>query len=149
MYPNMTRSLAECRDALAYVHEVETFSAIDKILVQNVGAVGMSFAHGKIKKKHGISDERAALYARLDEWAQYLKSRREAGSTSVVNLGDLAVYGVLNCARGQRTCARRRGATALGTGHALTRRARAGGARARAAPRDERRAAGRRSAGRP
>ena len=103
MYPNMTRSLAECRDALAYVHEVETFSAIDKILVQNVGAVGMSFAHGKIKKKHGISDERAALYARLDEWARHLKSRREAGSTSVVNLGDLAVYGVLNCARGQRT----------------------------------------------
>ena len=103
MYPNMTRSFAECRDALAYVHEVETFSAIDKILVQNVGALGMSFAHGKIKKKYGISDERAALYARLDEWAQHLKSRREAGSTSVVNLGYLAVYGVLNCARGQRT----------------------------------------------
>ena len=57
----------------------------------------------KNKKKYGISDERAALYARLDEWAQHLKSRREAGSTSVVNLGDLAVYGVLNCARGQRT----------------------------------------------
>ena len=109
MYPNMTRSFAECRDTLAYFSDTPGISPLDALLVQTVGALGMSFAHGKIKQKYGIEDERAALAARLDEWVAELASSSSSGSdkrggafrggSDAPDVGDLSVYGVLNCAR--------------------------------------------------
>ena len=109
MYPNMTRTFAESRAALAYASSARGFSGLDAFLVQTVGALGMSFAHSKIKQKYGIDDERAALWARVDAWTAALDegaaARAGGGGPfrargAAPDLGDVAVYGVLQAAAG-------------------------------------------------
>jgi microsomal prostaglandin-E synthase 2 len=101
MYPNMTRTFAECRSALAYMSEAKGISFMDSFLTQTIGAFGMSMAHGKIKQKYGIADERAALLAVIDEWVEELgKSAGPFRQGARPDLGDISVYGVLNAARG-------------------------------------------------
>ena len=58
MYPNMTRSFAECRQALAYFSDPALgLGALDALLTQTVGALGMSLAHGKVslRRRYGAS----------------------------------------------------------------------------------------------
>jgi microsomal prostaglandin-E synthase 2 len=57
----------------------------------------MSMAHGKIKKKYGIDDERQALFSTLDEWVSNIQSRP---AQCTPDLGDVAVYGVINASTG-------------------------------------------------
>lgn len=100
MYPNMTRSYKECRELLSYYSKVEGVGMLDAFLVQNVGALGMTFAHGKIKKKYGLEDERAALWEALDEFINKLNAeshKKYLGGDSP-NLGDVSIFGVLSAA---------------------------------------------------
>lgn len=103
MYPNMTRSFGECRELLSYYSNVKGIGMIDAFLVQNIGALGMTFAHGKIKKKYGLTDERAALWETLDEFIVKLevdhRNEKFLGGNSP-NLGDISIYGVLTSADG-------------------------------------------------
>ena len=61
-----------------------TPSALSTRSDRHVGALGMSMAHGKIKKKYGIEDERAALFEKLGtwearRWRSAVPRRRRAG----------------------------------------------------------------------
>ena len=49
MYPNMTRSFSESRQALAYLSSTDGISSVDAFLTQTVGALGMSLAHNKVE----------------------------------------------------------------------------------------------------
>ena len=75
---------------------------MDRFLIKTVGAFGMSMAHGKIKAKYGIEDERAELFERVDEWAAELQASegvfRSGGDAP--DLADVSVYGVLRAAAG-------------------------------------------------
>lgn len=97
MYPNITRSYAECKLALAYADDA--FAPLPAFLVKHVGAAGMSLAHGKIKAKYGIDDERASLLERLALWEDELQGRDFRGGAKP-DLADVAVYGVLNAVAG-------------------------------------------------
>jgi len=97
MYPNITRNFAECREALAYADT--SFGMVDATLIRTVGALGMSFAHGKIKKKYGIVDERASMWERLDVWEKQVGSASFRGGKAP-DLGDVAVFGVLDALKG-------------------------------------------------
>ena len=53
-----------------------------------------------LKKRHGIEDERAALYEALDDWMQNAVGPKNAFcGGSEPNLADLAVFGVLRAAK--------------------------------------------------
>ena len=97
MYPNITRTYGECKVALAYADAA--FSPANAFLVKHVGAFGMSMAHGKIKQKYGIVDERAALMERLAAWEAELGDRPFRGGDRP-DLGDVAVFGVLGAVEG-------------------------------------------------
>lgn len=99
VYPNITRSVGECWKALGYLHSAPGFSSLSAFGIQAVGSVGMSMAHGKIKKKYGMTDERAALYERVEEWSDAVGKGPFRGG-AVPDLSDLAVYG---CIRGLGT----------------------------------------------
>lgn len=109
MYPNMTRSFAECRQALAYFSDPALgLGALDALLTQTVGALGMSLAHGKVKAKYGIEDERASLWEAVDEWGRALEAPAAAapaagpfrGGAAAPDWGDVAVFGVLQSCKG-------------------------------------------------
>lgn len=97
VYPNITKSFGDCRRALAYAEGA--FGPLDAFLVRNVGALGMSLAHGKIKKKYGIADERAALFEKLATWEARVGDRPFRGGDAP-DLADVAVHGVLGAVAG-------------------------------------------------
>eukprot|EP00633_Aureoumbra_lagunensis_P008339 CAMPEP_0197314726 /NCGR_PEP_ID=MMETSP0891-20130614/34927_1 /TAXON_ID=44058 ORGANISM="Aureoumbra lagunensis, Strain CCMP1510" /NCGR_SAMPLE_ID=MMETSP0891 /ASSEMBLY_ACC=CAM_ASM_000534 /LENGTH=156 /DNA_ID=CAMNT_0042803295 /DNA_START=247 /DNA_END=717 /DNA_ORIENTATION=+ len=100
MYPNITRSFTECRSALAYADE--SFSPLQAFLIKNIGALGMSMAHGSIKKKYNISDERTALFEKLDIWENQIleESGPFRAGNQFPDLADLTVFGVLTSVHG-------------------------------------------------
>ena len=75
------------------------FSPLQAFLVKYVGAFGMSMAHGKIKQKYGIDDERAALMEKLAVWDAELGDRDFRGGDAP-DLGDVTVFGVLGAVGG-------------------------------------------------
>ena len=97
MYPNITRNYEECKLALSYASTA--FSPLQAFLVKYVGAFGMSMAHGKIKQKYGIEDERESLMERLAAWETELQGRDFRGGDAP-DLGDVAVFGVLGAVAG-------------------------------------------------
>ena len=52
LYPNICRSLSESYSAFGYVKDVETFSSLQKVLIQGVGAFAMYMAASKVKSKY-------------------------------------------------------------------------------------------------
>lgn len=94
VYPNITRSYGESFEAFGYVNQVPGFSLVDKASNRYLGALAMLLAQGKIKKKYGIVDERAEMYAKLGEWTAALKGRPFHGGDQP-NLADLCVFGCL------------------------------------------------------
>ena len=97
MYPNITSTYSECRRALSYADGA--FGSMDAFLIKNVGALGMSLAHGKIKKKYNIEDERAALFDKLATWEARVGDRPFRGGDAP-DLADVAVHGVLGAVAG-------------------------------------------------
>lgn len=94
VYPNITRSVGECWHTLKYLHSCGEFSAPRAYLTRALGAVGMAMAHGKIKKKYNMADERQALYDVVDKWVEAVDDKLFRGGVKP-DLSDLAVYGCL------------------------------------------------------
>lgn len=96
VYPNITRSVSECWQALGYLHRCPEFSGPRALFTRALGALGMAAAHGKIKKKYNMTDERKALLDAVDEWVTEVGSKPFRGGEKP-DLSDLAVFG---CIRG-------------------------------------------------
>lgn len=96
VYPNITRSVSECWTALGYLQKCPEFSLPRAVATRAVGALGMAAAHGKIKKKYGMENERDALFTAVDAWTAEVGSKAFRGGDKP-DLSDLAVFG---CIRG-------------------------------------------------
>lgn len=55
------------------------FSFTEKLTVKYAGAAAMYFVSKKLKKKHNITDERAALYEAAETWVEALSGRNFLG----------------------------------------------------------------------
>jgi microsomal prostaglandin-E synthase 2 len=103
LYPNLCRTWSDSYKAFGYVHSVDTFSGVQKVLVQWIGSFAMYMAASKIKKKRGIVDEVKAL----DEVLTKLETEGLDGGRKLFvsgkadpNLGDIAIFGTLRSIEG-------------------------------------------------
>ncbi|KAI5655954.1 hypothetical protein M9H77_24747 [Catharanthus roseus] len=92
--PNIYRSTSEALESFDYITSHGNFSFTERIVAKYAGAAAMYFVSKKLKKKHNITDERAALYDAAEAWVDALKGRDFLGG-SKPNLADLSVFGVL------------------------------------------------------
>jgi microsomal prostaglandin-E synthase 2 len=99
LFPNITRTFGESYQAFSYVRDVPHFSMLDKISNQWIGATAMWAAQGKIKKKYNITDERAALFAALEDWSSEVGDKPFL-SGNTPNVGDLCVYACIRAIEG-------------------------------------------------
>ncbi len=95
LFPNITRSYGEALQAFGYVNNVPHFSTLDRLANQLIGSFAMWMAQGKIKKKYGIEDERAAVVGAINHWLDDGVGKREYAGGSEPNLADVAVFGAL------------------------------------------------------
>ena len=68
---------------------------VDKWSNQFVGAFAMWMAQGKIKKKYGIEDERAAVYAALARWMDEGVGGKPFAGGEKPDFSDVCVFGCL------------------------------------------------------
>lgn len=92
--PNIYRSTSEALESFDYITTQGNFSFTERLVAKYAGAAAMYFVSKKLKKKHNITDERAALYEAAETWVDALNGRHYLGG-SKPNLADLAVFGVL------------------------------------------------------
>lgn len=92
--PNIYRTPSEALESFDYITTHGKFNYFERLVGKYSGAAAMYFVSKKLKKKHNITDERAALYDAAETWVNALKGRPFLGGTNP-NLADLAVYGVL------------------------------------------------------
>ena len=95
LFPNITRSFGESYQAFSYVHAVQSFSLADKWSNQLIGSLFMWLAQGKIKKKYGIDDERAAVLESLRHWIKEGVGEGPFAGGSEPNFADCCVFGCL------------------------------------------------------
>ncbi|TKY75262.1 Prostaglandin E synthase 2 [Spatholobus suberectus] len=92
--PNIYRNVPEALESFDYITTQGNFSLSERLVAKYGGAAAMYFVSKKLKKKHNITDERAALYGAAEQWVDALKGRKFLGGLDP-NLADLAVFGVL------------------------------------------------------
>lgn len=109
--PNIYRTPSEAFQTFDYISKVGNFGFFDRELARWSGAAIMvrhcwrlsrglltptqyGLSHTKLKKKHGIVNEREALYEEVNKWLAALGSRKFLGG-EVPGLADLAFFGVL------------------------------------------------------
>ncbi|XP_052200735.1 uncharacterized protein LOC127807132 [Diospyros lotus] len=92
--PNIYRTTSEALESFNYITSHGNFSLTERIIAKYAGAAAMYFVSKKLKKKHNITDERAALYEAAEMWVDALSGRKYHGG-SKPNLADLAVFGIL------------------------------------------------------
>ncbi|XP_002993078.2 prostaglandin E synthase 2 [Selaginella moellendorffii] len=92
--PNIYRSTKEALQAFDYITREGNFTAWERATAKYAGAAAMYFISKRLKKRHNITDERAALYEAANTWVEALDNRSFMGG-SKPNLADLAVFGVL------------------------------------------------------
>ena len=92
--PNIYRNVPEALESFDYITTQGNFSFSERLVAKYGGAAAMYFVSKKLKKKHNITDERAALYGAAEQWVDALKGRKFLGGLDP-NLADLAVFGVL------------------------------------------------------
>ncbi|XP_058074032.1 uncharacterized protein LOC131222838 isoform X2 [Magnolia sinica] len=92
--PNIYRNTSEALESFDYITSHGNFSFTERLTVKYAGAAAMYFVSKKLKKKHNITDERAALYEAAETWVEALNGRDFLGGSNP-NLADLAVFGVL------------------------------------------------------
>lgn len=102
LYPNITRTFEESWECFEYAGKVESWSWVQRNLVQVMGTVAMSLANGKIKKKYGIVDERKELKEVINVWCEALQGQRFLHGDQVT-MPDILVFGVLKSIHGLRT----------------------------------------------
>ncbi|KAH1065820.1 hypothetical protein J1N35_030807 [Gossypium stocksii] len=93
--PNIYRSTSEALESFDYITTHGNFSFTERLVAKYAGAAAMYFVSKKLKKKHNITDERAALYEAAETWVDALNGRHYLAGGSKPNLADLAVFGVL------------------------------------------------------
>uniref|UniRef100_F1L2G1 Prostaglandin E synthase 2 n=1 Tax=Ascaris suum TaxID=6253 RepID=F1L2G1_ASCSU len=97
--PNVYRSWAESLATFRWFSEVgewhEAFPLWERYLAIYVGAAVMFFVSKKLKKRHGIIDERAAIVDACNQWLAALGDRSFLGGDKP-NLADLALFGAMN-----------------------------------------------------
>ncbi|KAF3776104.1 Prostaglandin E synthase 2 [Nymphaea thermarum] len=92
--PNIYRSPSEALESFDYITTLGNFTTLERWTAKYAGAAAMYLVSKKLKKKHNITDERAALYAAADTWIRALNDRQFMGGNKP-NLADLSVFGVL------------------------------------------------------
>lgn len=92
--PNIYRTPSEALESFDYITTHGNFSFMERLVAKYSGAAAMYLVSKKLKKKHNITDERAALYEAAETWVDALKGRPYCGGVKP-NLADLAVFGVL------------------------------------------------------
>lgn len=92
--PNIYRNVPEALESFDYITTQGNFSFFERLVAKYGGAAAMYFVSKKLKTKHNITDERAALYGAAEQWVDALKGRKFLGGLDP-NLADLAVFGVL------------------------------------------------------
>ncbi|XP_020574388.1 prostaglandin E synthase 2 [Phalaenopsis equestris] len=92
--PNIYRTASEALESFNYITTHGNFSFTERLTAKYAGAGVMYMVSKKLKKKYGITDERAALYDAAQTWTKALDGRDFLGG-SRPNLADLAVFGVL------------------------------------------------------
>ncbi|KAK7352230.1 hypothetical protein VNO80_17649 [Phaseolus coccineus] len=92
--PNIYRNVPEALESFDYITTQGNFSLSERLVAKYGGAAAMYFVSKKLKKKHNITDERAALYGAAEQWVDALNGRKFLGGSDP-NLADLAVFGVL------------------------------------------------------
>eukprot|EP00250_Pteridium_aquilinum_P014034 c21736_g1_i1 orf=235-1218(-) len=92
--PNIYRNPSEALESFEYITTHGNFTTMERLIAKYGGATAMYFVSKRLKKRHNITDERAALYGAADHWVKALKDRSFMGG-SKPNLADLAVFGVL------------------------------------------------------
>ncbi|BAT77675.1 hypothetical protein LR48_Vigan09g033200 [Vigna angularis] len=92
--PNIYRNVPEALESFDYITTQGNFSFSERLVAKYGGAAAMYFVSKKLKKKHNITDERAALYGAAEQWVDALNGRKFLGGL-YPNLADLAVFGVL------------------------------------------------------
>jgi microsomal prostaglandin-E synthase 2 len=102
---NIYRTPGESLQAFDYITTTGNFSALNATWIKYSGAAAMyAISHLRLKKRHGITDERAALYRAADEWVAAVQARGggfHGGARP--DLADTAVYGVLRSIKGLDT----------------------------------------------
>ncbi|XP_057766107.1 uncharacterized protein LOC130986657 [Salvia miltiorrhiza] len=96
--PNIYRTISEAIDSFDYITTKGNFSFMEKLSAKYAGAGAMYFISKRLKKRHNITDERAALYEAAETWVDALQGRDFLGGTKP-NLADLSVFGVLKSIR--------------------------------------------------
>lgn len=98
--PNIYRTLGESLQTFDYITKTGNFGFFDRELARWSGvAIMYGLTHTKLKKRHGITDERAALYEEIGKWTDALGARKFMGGETP-NLADLALFGVLRAVKG-------------------------------------------------
>jgi microsomal prostaglandin-E synthase 2 len=100
--PNIYRTLREADAAFEYISDMNSFSWLQRVTGKYAGSVAMFAVSKKLKKRHGIVDEREEIYACAREWANEVGDKPFHGGEKP-NLADLAVYGVMSSIEGLPT----------------------------------------------
>lgn len=100
--PNIYRTTSEALESFDYITTHGNFSFTQRIYAKYGGAAAMYIISKRLKKRHNITDERAALYEAAETWVDALNGREFLGG-SKPNLADLAVFGVLRPIRHLRS----------------------------------------------
>lgn len=97
--PNIYRNPQEALDAFEYISTMNNFSWHQKMVAKYAGGLAMWGVSKKLKTKHGIEDEREALFDCANEWVEELGGKTFHGGDKP-NLADLATYGALSSIEG-------------------------------------------------
>ena len=98
--PNIYRTLSESLQTFDYITKTGNFGFWDRELARWSGvAIMYGLTHTRLKKRHGITDERAALYEEVGKFTEALGARKFMGGETP-NLADLSLFGVLRAVKG-------------------------------------------------
>lgn len=102
LYPNITRTMSESWECFSYIDDVKKWNMPLRAATKSLGALAMSFANGKIKKKYGIVDEREELKTCLLVWTNAV-ARKSFLHGDSITMPDILVFGVLRAIEGTTT----------------------------------------------
>jgi microsomal prostaglandin-E synthase 2 len=101
---NIYRSIGESLESFAYISENGNFNTVQRWGAKYAGAAAMYGISKIVKKRHGITDERAALFECGEDLQKHLKSEKGPFlGGNAIDLGDLAVHGALKSIEGLKS----------------------------------------------
>uniref|UniRef100_A0A914X1J2 Prostaglandin E synthase 2 n=1 Tax=Plectus sambesii TaxID=2011161 RepID=A0A914X1J2_9BILA len=116
--PNVYRTMGEAIETFQWFSAVgdwnRNFPVWERYLAVYLGALAMYLIGKRLKKRHQITDERAALFDACDTWLKAIGPHRKFMGGNEPNLADLALYGAINSFVGCRAFAEMRENTHIG-----------------------------------